>query len=1316
MSKRIISLIITVAMMVSMLSAIPVSAAVEDEDDIPEKIALVKDVYEPGKSYFVSNSTMKWVGEDNIDGDKTLECFAPSTTNSHGRFGGLWQSMGFANYVFYNTFGEMPQFGYHCNPNELNNKIEVIGRYASNCRYIRGKIDGDISVSNLKQLLSNAKQGDILVVAPEKNCNRTGRAMIVMSVNENYLTVYHADYKGNCAVTEDTIAIDALADFHCVSLLRSTDYPYPQPVPPNVVEKVTLSNTDFSLNENVSITWPLVKYAQNYKVYLVDENDNPVQQGEYKSSVTSFVFKKAGTYRVKVVAANEYGDSDASYSEAITVHNQNVVTFLDYDGTIITTQKVEYGKNATAPNVPQRKGYQFAGWDKSLENITEPTEITATYEVETYTIKYYDVGGKNVLSAETVEYQGQANPPTNYTITDGYVFSGWQISFDSEGTDYNCVDGDMTLIATQKWANLNLPITITVSDAHRDSTATYYSADLKLTNHDDVNAKNFKIVGTLKAADGKALKIVVLDEVSLNANESKTLSDRTIVYSEKATTIEFTAVGMVGNSKTGGAFSKTASSSIVDNSSWGSWSDWTTSNQISSYDDYETKTQYRYRNKAYTTSTSSSLSGWTKYNTTSSVGGWSSWSTSYVSGFQNDAQLREVQTNWVAPTYKTQYHYFTYYKGSSAPWTHYSSSHPYFAEIWVDSQLPFYKYSGGINQYGGSGYNFGYSFNRWLICDGTTYGGPGPWTRQVQTGGGYTQYRYRDTYYTYYFWKWGDWSSWSDTYRSGDGTETRTLYRYRNRSESGDVEDTSGEFFDISGTLNNVESDFSGMTASIMVYKRCNTDPTEEQLEYIGQTTIGENNSYSFNFKPREMPSSETGEFIVALGIEGADRLVNVDVIEADVPTYQVKFVADGVMIDDENAEDITDSDGNTFRAQLVKEGESAIAPEPPEKEGYTFVKWSETLTGIETDKVITAEYQPNEYSLVFIDWDTNKVTTQKMKYGDTIVYPALDEVEGVSSRTWDKQLEGVEIVTDNMIIGSVSELNSYTVTFMNGEEVISTQTVKHGNKAEVPAEVPIIEAMTFAGWVGDCSTEYITQDVTFTPSYLYSKTVSMPEANVVSKAEDGSSTIELTCDTEGAEIYYIIETHDEATLMDTHDEIEGGICTCEDAIHLMEDAEIIIPEADFRAIAQPYTGEITLASNETITFIAFAEGMNESIPGCESNEGEYSYYDVEVTTNTLRQYKNSVEGSLIVNIINEMPEYEYGTVTLCFYDDRGILIDIMPKSIEVVPGENTVEFDNIELTGTLVKNADSITCKIVSWLSGEKITPISDLVEFKLN
>lgn len=1309
MSKKIISLLMALSMVI-MSCNVTGFAAVEEEEDIQKQISTVKEVYKPGETYFVSNSDQMYVGEDNIEGDKTQGCFVPGTTNSHGRFGGLWRSMGFAYYVFYNIFGEIPKFGYHCNDSELNQEIEVIGRYASDCGYIRGKVDGKVSEDNIKTLLADAKQGDVLVVAPEKNCNRSGKAMVIMNVTDTFITVYHADYKGNCAVTEDTITYDALADFHCISLLRSADYPYPEPVPPKAVEKVTLSNKDFSLNENVSVTWPLTKNTEKYKVFLVDENDTPVEKGEFKGSVTSFVFKNAGKYRIKVVSNNKYGDGEATYSDEIIVHNQNVVTFKDYDGTVITTQKVEYGKNAVAPNVPQRKGYQFAGWDKSLENIKEPTDITATYEIEKYTIRYYDIGGEKALRPETVEYQGAANPPTNYTLTDGYVFAGWQIRYDSVGTDYNCVDGDMTLIATEKWANLNLPITIAVSDAYRTSDGTKYTAKLTVTNHDSSAGKKVKILGTLKAADGKALKIVVLHELALEKNESVTKNIE-IVYSEKATTMEFVAVGMVGNSKTGGAFSKITSSTILDNTSWGTWTDWTAEDLRSSYDTYEPKTQYRYRNKTYTTSTSSNLGGdWKKYNTTSSTGSWSGWSNSYISPFTNDSQKRETESRYIQPTYKTQYHYYHYCKSKYSIWTH-ASSGGTFHDLWVDSQLPWSKYSGGMNWYSGSGCS-GRGCTYWFICDGTTYGGPGPWTRSVKTGGDYYQYRYRDTYYTHHFWKWGDWSSWSDTYKSGDETGTRTVYRYRNRSASGDLEDTSGEFFTINGTLQNVEADFNGMIASIMVYKRCNTDPTEEQLEYVGQTTIGEGNTYSFEFKPREMPSSETGEFIIALGIEGADRLINVDVIEADVPTYQVQFFVDGVNIDDPNAQDITDSDGNTFKAQLVKEGETAIAPEPPVKEGYTFVKWSETLTGIKTDKIITAEYEPKEYSLVFIDWETNTVTTQRLKYGDTIVYPTLESVVGANSRTWDKQLEGVEFVTDNMIIGSVAELNEYTVTFMMDDTVVSTQTIKHGQKATLPEQIPSADGMIFAGWVGTCSHEYITQDSIFKPSFVYSKTVSMPEADVT-KNSDGSSTVELSCDTEGAQIYYIIESCcEDAHLMDTH-EVVGGIW--DESIELME--EPVTEQLDgFRAIATPYTGEITLASNETITFIAYADGMNESIPAIESNESEFSYYDVTVSDNSIRQYKNSVEGSLVVNIANELPEYEHGTVTLCFYDHKGILLEVIPRSIEIVPGENKVEFNNINLTGTRVKKADSITCKVISWLSGEKITPISDVLEFKLD
>lgn len=1327
MQKKLIALFMALLMAAAPLGA-AVNAAVEAEEDIPEQISSVKSVYKPGETYFVANSTQKWVGEDNIAGDKTLGCDAAEVTNSHGRFGGLWQSMGFANYVFYNIFGEMPQFDYHCNPSKLNDKVEVIGRYASNCRYLRGEIDGKVTVENIKALLSNAKRGDILVAAPKKNCNMSARAMVVESVTDAYISVYHADYKGNCAVTEDIITYDALADFHVVSLLRSAAYPYPQPVPPSAVEEVTLSGKEFSLNENVSITWPSIKSAEGYKVFLIDENDTAVQSDEVEGAVTSFVFKNPGKYRVKVIAGNRYGDSAAVYSEEIVVHNQNIVNFKDYDGTVITTQKVEYGKNAVAPNIPHRKGYQFAGWDKSLQNIKEPTDITATYEVEKYTITYYDIGGKKTLGRETVEYQGKANLPTNYTITEGFVFAGWQISYDSVGTDYNCVDGNMSLIATEKWANLNLPITIAVDNPYRAADGTKYTASLTIRNQDTAAGKNVKIIGTLKSADGKALKIVVLHELALAAGESVTRNIE-IVYSEKATTMEFVAIGMVGNSKTGGAFSKTISASILDNTSWGSWTDWTDVNNISLYDAYETKTQYRFRNKSYTTSSSSSLSGWTWYSRTESVGNWSDWSTTSVSAFENASQKREVQSQYIAPIYKTQYRYGRWTNGY---YLHFCPNYAksLYGGSWYKQYTAWFDRAvspSATNKWRCSVQSHthvnpaSYSGSLAYWNEYTVSGKPYYWqeTQQVQIGGNYYKYSYRDTYYTHHFWKWGEWSPWSDFYSAGDETETRTVYRYRNRSESGEVEDTSGEVFTVSGTLNNVESDFSGMTASVMVYKKCNTDPTEEQLEYVGQITIGAGNTYAFEFKPREMPSGETGEFIVALGIEGADRLVNVDVIEAEAPTYQVQFTADGAIIEDPSAEDVTDSGGNAFRVQLVREGETAIAPEPPVKEGYHFVKWSETLTDIKMDKIIKAEYEPNEYSLVFIDWDTGTVTTEKLRYGDTIIYPSLEAVVGANSRTWDKQLEGIEFVTDNMIIGSVSELKEYTVSFEMNDEVVSTQTVKHGQKAVLPEAVPAEEGMVFAGWVGACSYEYITQDTVFIPSFLYSKTVSMPEA-VVTKNSDGSSTVELSCATEGAEIYYIIESCLEDTHLSECHEAANGIC--DESFGLMDesfellDVNIINQHDSFKASATPYTGEITLAANQTITFIAYAEGMNESIPATEMNEDEFSYYGLTVGDNTIRQYRNSVEGSIVVNILNELPEYEHGTVTLCFYDDKGIMVGIIPQAIEVIPGINKVEFNDIKLTGTRINKASSITCKVMSWLEGETITPISDVLEFTLD
>ncbi len=64
------------------------------------------------------------------------------------------------------------------------------------------------------------------------------------------------------------------------------------------------------------------------------------------------------------------------------------VKFVDHDGTVLKERQVEAGKTAAAPLNPERKGYEFIGWDKPLNNIQADTVFTAQYELTKYSISY----------------------------------------------------------------------------------------------------------------------------------------------------------------------------------------------------------------------------------------------------------------------------------------------------------------------------------------------------------------------------------------------------------------------------------------------------------------------------------------------------------------------------------------------------------------------------------------------------------------------------------------------------------------------------------------------------------------------------------------------------------------------------------------------------------------------------------------------------------------------------------------------------------------------------------------------------------------
>lgn len=170
-------------------------------------------------------------------------------------------------------------------------------------------------------------------------------------------------------------------------------------------------------------------------------------------------------------------------------------------------------------------------------------------------------------------------------------------------------------------------------------------------------------------------------------------------------------------------------------------SDWILANEAPA-DAKIMEEKWTYYETKYTTSSSSTMTGWEKYNETwkwSDWSAWSGWSTNAVSG----SDTVQVETRWV-PHYKTQYNYskwsqYSNGNGKNGPWQGTwggVACNYYFERGWSDSQLRWDNNSQGFDMWGTPGVDVWYNQS----------------TRQVENGG-HTEYRYRTRYkiYTYYF-------------------------------------------------------------------------------------------------------------------------------------------------------------------------------------------------------------------------------------------------------------------------------------------------------------------------------------------------------------------------------------------------------------------------------------------------------------------------------------------------------------------------------------------------------------------------------------
>ncbi len=111
---------------------------------------------------------------------------------------------------------------------------------------------------------------------------------------------------------------------------------------------------------------------------------------------------------------------------------QYTVTFVDYDGTVIATDVVNSGDDATPPATPNREGYTFTSWNQSYNNVLSDLEIMAVYKINRYTVTFLHADGSVISTLSNVAHGATVTPPEtedlyfDWNKTKGYRFTGWK--------------------------------------------------------------------------------------------------------------------------------------------------------------------------------------------------------------------------------------------------------------------------------------------------------------------------------------------------------------------------------------------------------------------------------------------------------------------------------------------------------------------------------------------------------------------------------------------------------------------------------------------------------------------------------------------------------------------------------------------------------------------------------------------------------------------------------------------------------------------------------------------------------------------------
>ncbi len=179
------------------------------------------------------------------------------------------------------------------------------------------------------------------------------------------------------------------------------------------------------------------------------------------------------------------------------------------------------------------------------------------------------------------------------------------------------------------------------------------------------------------------------------------------------------------------------------------------------------------------------------------------------------------------------------------------------------------------------------------------------------------------------------------------------------------------------------------------------------------------------------------------------DLILTARFIAIEKPKYTVTFY---------------DYNGNQYGGvQVIEEGQSAILPGHPIREGYEFIGWSEEFSAVTKDLNIYPMYSVKTYSVIVKDY-TGVIATFEVNYGQSITVDTalVNEKEGYEFIGFDESLKNI---TKDTVINAKYRAKTFVVRFYTDNlQLIGTQNVEYGKSAKAPKVEK--EGFIFIGWL----------------------------------------------------------------------------------------------------------------------------------------------------------------------------------------------------------------------------------------------------------